>query len=486
MILSMIKNQKGVALLSVYVASAFITVLAASAFGRAFLEQEYVDREVGKIQSYAAAEAGIQRAMWQVGQNAYTGFINTTDVDPIDFTNVTGVEIGEFSADIEYPDQADWVTIKATGSVNGETKILEARVFLDSNLAKYLVYADTGTFSSGNDAQYGEPNGTDPNGVPSNEDDRTMMYFTGNWSASGSNVHVYGDVHAEGSISGNSSGRVFGDTYVSSFTQNGSGNVTNDGVSGSMVINDGFSDDLDRNGDGVVNSTDRPDHHDLTQYGEDDSHAKEEIVAMDLNFYANNSNTPQFASGASQTRYLEFVADPGSSSTRIVEYSNSSFQNVSNSYNLPSTAIVYVKGDAYVRGEIQGRVSIAASDDIMLVGNMTYAGGQTLADATHSAAFLAKDKLYFMANQLEASGILYAENTSNSSVAFDAGYNTAGQYDPNSKDELRLHGNRVMNGSTNLGNYPDRIYGYDPKLKYYRPPGIPVVPTIRTVREVAS
>lgn len=486
MILSMIKNQKGIALLSVYVASTFITVIAAAAFGRAFLEREYVEREVEKIQSFAAAEAGIQRAMWQVGQNAYTGFINTTDVATMNFTNVTGTQIGQFSADIEYPDQADWVTIKATGTVEGETKILEARVFLDSNLSKYLVFANTGTFSSGNNAQYGESNGVDPRGVPADADARTMMYFTGNWNASGSNVKVYGDVNTEGYVSGNSSGNVYGDVYSSAFSLNGNGSVNNDGVSGSITIDDGFSDDSDRNKDGQINYVDKPDHHDLTEHGEGDANAIEELVDMDLNFYASNNSVPQFSSGATQTRYIEFVVDPGSSFTKVVEYDSNTFENVSNTYDLPATAIVYVKGDAYVKGEIQGRVSVASSDDIMLVDHVSYTGGQERADASHSTAFLAKDKLFFMGNDMNVSGILYAENQSNSSTAFDSSYNGNGQYDPYSKEKLRLYGNRVLNGSTNLGNYDDRIYGYDQNLKYYRPPGIPVVPTIQTVREVAS
>jgi hypothetical protein len=95
---------------------------------------------------------------------------------------------------------------------------------------------------------------------------------------------------------------------------------------------------------------------------------------------------------------------------------------------------------------------------------------------------LPKDILYLKPDRLNVSGIMYAENSSNSSAAFDAGYDTNGQVDT-SKTELNLYGNRVIQGGTNLSYYGDRLYGYDQNLKYYRPPGIPVYPDLRTVRE---
>jgi len=482
MILSMLRNQKGIAILSVYTASAFISVLSISAFGRAFWEARHVDQEVTRIKSYAAAEAGLQRALAQVAQNAYTGFINTNAISQPTFQSSYGDTVGSYTVSIQYPNAADWVIITSTGTVNGEIRRLEGRVFLDSNLSKYLVYADTGTFSSGTGASYGESNGVDPMGVPANEDDRTMMYFTGNWSITGGGVALYGDSLVEGSISGHSGSNVYGDTYVQAFTKNAQGQVTNSGVSGNMPVGDGFSDDSDRNNDGVINSTDRPDMHDLTNDGDDDSKAKETLVAMDLNFYATNSNINTFATGAATNRYLKFEPVSGGNNTRVIEYTSTNYSTVKATYNLPSTAIVYVKGDAYVKGQIQGRISIAASDDIHFMGDVSYAGGQTHASPSNSVAFLAKDILYLKPDNLDVSGIMYAENSSNASAAFDAGYDLNGNVDT-SKTELNLYGNRVIQGGTNLSYYGDRLYGYDQNLKYYRPPGIPVYPDLRTVRE---
>jgi len=482
MIRQMLSNEKGIALITVYCATAFITALSAGAYGRAFWEARHVDMEVNRIRSYAAAEAGLQSAMTQISQNAFTGFINTAAISRPNFSSAQGTAVGSFNVNILYPDQADWVVVTTTATVNNEIRNLEARIFLDSNLSKYLVYANTSNFSSGDNAQYGTHNGSDPEGTAANADDRTMMYFTGDWTASGSNVQMYGDVLAQGNITGSNSSGIHGDSYVQAFTQTNAGTVTNSGVTGGLQIGDGFGDDTDRNNDGVINQNDYADRHDLTADGEDDSRAIETITPMNLTFYANNNNTPALSSTTS-SKYLKFEPVAGGSNTRVIQYSSSNYSTVVATYNLPQNAIVYVKGDAYVKGEIKGRVSIAASDDIMLTGNLTYANGQTQANAYQSAALLAKDILYFQANDLTNSGILYAENSSNAASAYDATYNTAGQSDPNAKSRLRLNGNRIIKGGTNLSYYQDRVYGYDPNLKYYRPPGIPVLPDLRTVRE---
>lgn len=491
MILSKFRNQRGVALIGAYMATAVIATVAAATYAKALSEMRQVDREVTRTRTFAAAEAGLQTAMAQIAQNAYTGFINTNSITVSNFQSAGGTSVGSYNVSISYPNEADWVVVTAQATVNGDTRTVEGRVFLDSNLSKYLVYANASSFSSGTDAQYGEPDMTDeygdgtpdyPQYVSPDENDRAALYFTGIWDVSGSNVHLYGDAHAENYITGVSSSYVHGDTYSSAFAQSGS-TVTNDGVSGSLNVGDGFSDDLDRNGNGTVNSADYPDFHDLTADGAGDAHATETITQINHTFYAANNNTPSFVGASAANRYLKFETTNGGTQTVVKAYTSSTYATLSSTTTLPANAIVYVKGDAYVKGEIGGRVTIVASDDIMIAGNFTYHGGQTTADAGHSTALLAKDIIYFQPNDLTASGILYAENSSNSSVSFDSNYNTSGNLDPNSKSSLSLSGNRVIKGSTNLSNYDDRVYGYDPNLKYFRPPGIPVVPDLRVVRE---
>jgi hypothetical protein len=489
-----LKNEKGMALLSVYLVSALITTISTAAYGKAFFEMRQIDREVNRLKSFAAAEAGLQNAMAQIGNNAYTGFINTTALSVANFQSVDGTAVGNYSVDISYPDQADWVIVTSTATVNGETRKLEGRIFLDSNFSKYLVYANTSNFSSGTDAQYGEPDMTDaygdgtpdyPQFVPANEDDRAALYFTGTWTISGTGVQLYGDAHAQTSIAGNSSSYVHGDTYVGNFTKTSSA-VTNSGVTGSLNVGDGFSDDVDRTNDGSVSSTDYPDYHDLTAQGGNGDHKTETLVAISHSFYAANNNISAFAGSTAVDRFLKFEAINGGTQTLVRSYTSATFATQSATYTLPASAIVYVKGDIYVKGEIGGRVSVVSSDDIFIDGNFTYPSAQMNASATQSAALLAKDKMFFRANDLTVSGILYAENSGNNSVAMDADYNTSGVSSPSTKNSLNLSGNRIMNGSTNLGNYDDRVYGYDSNLKYYRPPGIPVAPDLRTVRDVSA
>ncbi|MDP3921112.1 MAG: hypothetical protein Q8R76_09960 [Candidatus Omnitrophota bacterium] len=501
MILPMLRNEKGIVILTVYMASAFIFAISGASYAKALYEMKQVERQVNRYRSEAAAEAGIQSALAQMSNNAFTGFIDTNAFAEANFSDVFGDNVGAFDVQIDYPDEADWVTVNAAGTVGGELVELEARVFLDSNLSKYLVYASTSNFGSGTNAQYGNPdNSTDkdgnplyPFGVPANEDDRAGMYFTGRWTASGSNVTLYGDAHAEGDsgtaygISGSSTTHIYGDAYTSDFAQNESGDVTNDGISGSVSIGDGFEDDSDRNKDGIINGSDYADHHDLTASGSGDAHAKETLVELDFGFYAENNSTPGFAGATAKDRYLQLEVVDGTEQTRVVEYSDSAYaaDGVVGEYTLPSRAIVYVKGDIFVKGEISGRVTFVSSDDIKFQDNVTYGGG-SYADPYHSTAFLAKDQIFLRGNDIEVSGILYAENAGGASLAFDARYAADGTYDPGSKERLRLYGNRIINGSTNLSYYGDRVYAYDKNLKYYRPPGIPVKPVVRTVREITN
>lgn len=480
-------NEKGFALISTYLMMIVIAGIAMATWSKSFIEVRQVDRELARLRSYAAAEAGLQSSLAQIAADAYTGFINTQPINVSNFQSVSGQTVGSFGVTMEYPDQADWVIVRSAGTVASETRTLEGRVFLDSNLSKYLVFADTPDFGSGTNAQYGEPDTSDndgngipdyPEGIPANEDERAALYFTGDWTLSGSNVQLYGDAHAQGVIDGNTSSKVHGDSYVSTFTQNQSGQVTNTGVSGGLPVTDGFADDIDRNGDTIVDMNDFPDRHDLTTTGDGDAHAAETITPIDHNFYQAHNNTPSYAGAGAQNRFLEFEPINNGTATRIVEYTNSNFTTQVGTVTLPADAIVYVKGDIYAKGEMGGRVSVVSSDDIFFENNLTYTAGQTKADSTHSTAFLAKDKLYFKAGNLTVSGILYAENSSGG-TAFDASQGPA-------KQKLRLYGNRVMKGNTNLSLYPDRIYGYDSQLKLYRPPGIPVVPDLRLVREASG
>jgi hypothetical protein len=423
---------------------------------------------------------------------------------------------------MDYPGQQDWVTLKATGKSNGETRHLEGRVFLQSNLSKYLMYANTSSIALGTNLIMGV-NDYDPilrpQGVPSNPNDRAALYYTNNLDFSGSNIHIYGDTHAENFISGTSSNTVHGDTFVGGFTQDSQGQVTNDGINGTLTVNDGFSDDIDRDGSGTITSNDYTDRHDLlklatsTQPAEEqksyntDARREEVIDTVNLAFYQANNSTVAASRGYGTTtaeRYFVFEPAANGTQTKVIVYNNQTDYNAdtpthrankSDDFTLPSglggeeKAILYNNGKAHVKGTIAGRVAVVSSDDILFDGNIKYAGNNSYCSQANSAAFMAKDQVFFRPEDLEVSGIIYADKSSShtGNLAIDSDYNINGvrngstaKYD----GHFRHFGNLIVDGTGNTSNYDrDRAYIYDPNLKYYRPPGLPIRPELRMVRE---
>ena len=524
---NLLKDQRGFALISVYMVSTVVLIISMAAFGSVLNESRLINREIARTQAYAAAEAGLQTAMAQIGQaaTAYTGFIKTTRI-PVtgeqDFLSAMETPLGSFSVEFDYHDQLDWVTCTATAKVpltaeTNEILQLEGRIFLQSNLSKYLMYANTPSLALGSNLTMGVHDGTNPQGVSANENDRAALYYTNNLDFSGSNIHIYGDTHAENFISGTSSNTIHGDTYVGGFAWDTQGRVTNDGINGTLTVNDGFNDDIDRNRDGAMNASDYTDRHDLlkgataTQTEEEmksfniDARREEVIDTVNLTFYQehNASVVTQRNYGTTAAeRYFVFEPTADATQTKVIVYGSLARFNADNrqyktdEFTLPSglplpsgengeKAILYNRGSVHVKGTIAGRVAVVSSEDILFDGNIKYAGNNSYSSQQNSAAFLAKDVVYFRPEDLEVSGIIYADKSSSSSVAIDSDYNVSGQYRPQDKYDghFRHFGNLIVDGVGNTSNYAlDRAYVYDPNLKYYRPPGLPILPELRTVR----
>jgi hypothetical protein len=500
----LLKDQRGFALISVYLASVVVLIVSMATFGSVFAEARHIEREITRTRVYAAAEAGLQTAVAQIGQNAYTGFINATSVPATSFQSVSGTAVGSFSVNVSYPNQADWVILTATATVDNETRQLEGRVFLQSNLSKYLMYANTTTLGLGSNLVLGIHDGINPQGVSANENDRAALYYTNNLDFSGSNIHIYGDTHAENFISGTNSNTIHGDTYVGGFTQDSQGRVTNDGINGTLTVGDGFSDDIDRDGNGIINASDYADRHDLltatqqmTSFN-DDARREEVIDQVNLSFYQANNSSVVASRGYGTTsaeRYFVFEPNTAGTQTKVIVYDTLARFNADNrtyktdEFTLPASAILYNQGRAHVKGSIAGRVSVVSSDDIFFDGNVKYAGNNSYCSQQNSAAFMARDQVFFRPESLEVSGIIYADKAGShtGNLAIDSDYNVSGQYRPQDKYDghFRHFGNLIVDGTGNTSNYDqDRAYVYDPNLKYYRPPGLPVRPELRTVREI--
>ncbi|MBU1864061.1 MAG: hypothetical protein KKH94_10395 [Candidatus Omnitrophica bacterium] len=456
-------KERGVLLITSAFLITIITGTAAVFLMRTIYEAKAVEREVDRVRAYCAAEAGLQGVLSEIGTQSYTGFVNTSGYGALLLIN--GQQESACNATVT-DETSDFLIVQSTGTGNFISRSFEARVFLDSNLSKYLVYASTSSFASGDDAQYGEPM-TDPdtglvivdeNGrarVPEDAYDRAEMYFTGDWNINGSNVDMYGDVYVgdDLNVTSGDDGDVYGDTFVTDQYNE----------SGSLIVDDTYD-------DGVDKRTMTVDMQDT-------------LSTIDLNFYASNNDIVAFG-GASQSRYLEFVESADGTHTVVNEYNDRQYSNFVESYDLPQAGVVYVNGDAYIKGTIKGRVSIVASDDIWIQDSLGYANGLDHASESDAAAFLARDKLYFCGSNMDVSGIFYAERIASADPAFDAAYDTNGNYNPNAKQQLRIRGNRIINGTSNLSCYPDRAYIYDPYLKKFRAPGLPITSVVSFVREI--
>lgn len=516
MSLSKLRQEKGFAIVSVSLVAFLILTLSGTTYARAFMETGQVNREVSHFQSYAAAEAGLQRALVQLGttnafsgQGAYSGFLNLARGNSTLSTSTS------YSYQFPNQNQDDWVVVQSTGTApDGTPTTLEGRIFMDSNFSKYMMYANA-SVGLGTNLRLGFSDGVNPEGVPANGDARNLLYYTGNLSFSGSNVQVYGDILTERAITGSGGGnsQIHGDTYSWNFNQNSFGQVSSSGVNPNIRVGDGFADDYDRDGDGMITTRDYPDYHQLTQNGGGDSKAKETVDPIDVDWY---KNTVQSTTGtevikipgnSTQNRYLKLEVDPSNqNTTRVVEYSSATYQEPVATYSLGSktNGVIYTDSNVFVKGEVQGRITLVSNQNVYFAGDVTYAGGRHTIDATNPSAvsFFAKNKLYFVPQRVEVSGILYAdrEGGSGNSLAIDAGKT----FDPyfnlvdtiqcgsgsgcvNTKENghFRHYGSIVMDGGSNTSLYlNDRAYLYDPEVKNYRPPGIPVRPSLRVTREI--
>lgn len=516
---NILKDQRGFALISVYLVSMVVLILSTAAFASVLVESRLIDREITRTQASSAAEAGLQTALAQIGATAtaYTGFINAASISSTPFQSATGTAAGSFSVGFVY-DQMDWVILTSQGTVlntaagspagSTTTCSLEGRVFLQSNLSKYLMYANTSTLGLGSNLILGANDGINPQGVPANENERAALYYTNNLDFSGSNINIYGDTHAENFISGSNTNIIHGDTYVGGFTQDTQGRVTNDGINGTLLVNDGFNDDIDRDGNGIINANDYTDRHDLLTSAQqitplnDDSRREEVIDQVNLAFYQAHNSSAATSRGYGTTtaeRYFIFEPTADGTQTKVLVYNSQTQYNSAKSedkvdeFTLPppssltDKAILYNNGKAHVKGTIAGRVAVVSSDDILFDGNINYAGNSSYCSQQNSAAFMARDRVYFRPESLEVSGIIYADKAGSGTLAIDSDYNTSGQSRPQDKYDghFRHFGNLIMDGEANTSNYyNDRAYVYDPNLKYYRPPGLPIRPELRTVREV--
>ncbi len=405
-------------------------------------EGRMTDQLNDSVRAFYLAEAGVEQAIYQLSQNQMAP--NAADIG----TALAQIQIGADPQETYWVDMTyntlsgpDSVTVISIGNFHGRTRTIKVMASLESALPRFMVLVDTANWGSGNGAKYGRDDGVSPRGTPFSPANRMRMYLKGNYAAS-VNVDIFGDLFAEGNFSSKASSDVHGDAYLGGIFDNGG------------IIDDGWN-----IGDGdlpVDLHTLQPDQ--IVEY-----------PILDMTFYAANNDLALVG-----TKYLDFT-DNGTSTT-VKEYSDASYTTLLSTSVLPQEGVLYVDGDAHVRGTIKGHVTVVASADILFQGDVDYANGTSYSDESDSAAYLAADDLFFLRQNLNVSGIFYTA---------PGGQFTSSSGDAN-KQTLNIYGNRIMATQSNMGPYKTRNYLYDSQIYNFPPPGLPVRPIIQSWADVGK
>ena len=460
------KQEQGIILISTLFFTVVLASISVLMTFRSVTEMKALERQVDRARAYCAAEGGLQKAFSQIGYGSYTGFTGgSSPVSHVFYRN--NEQVGTCSAKTTMLSEG-LAYVESVGTGIYTTRALEARVRLDSLFSKYFVFCEADKFSSGKGAQYSYPirhpeTGEimyDENGraqVAQDDLQRALMYMRGDWEIDGPGVLLYGNAYVENDLivtTHQNSLDVTGDTYVK-----------NEYIeTGTLIVDDTYDDGPDKQ---KMNA------------GEEEG----PFPTLTEEFYRSNSALREFW-GTPGARSIEFVPSDDGTYTIVHEYNNKNYSGIVNTYPLPHSAIIFVDGDANVRGRIAGKVTVYATDDIHIQGELVYNNGLHHADANHSAAYLAEDIIYFNHPDMYVEGIFYAGKTSNAAHAQDASRTLNGDLDLGGKDCITVVGNRIMEGNSFMSHYAHRKYIWDPYLRTNPPPGLPITSAIAAVREI--
>lgn len=144
-------------------------------------------------------------------------------------------------------------------------------------------------------------------------------------------------------------------------------------------------------------------------------------------------------------------------------------------YNVPSNGAVYVAQTAVVSGTVNGRLTVASNDNMVVANNIDYTDGHCTSAAT------ADDVLGLVAKN----DVIVAQWTPTNLTWCAATLAQSGRWHSWSNDGS--HGLMTFKGSTatNLGGsmsmFTSRIYQYDSTLLYLQPPWFPTLSDAYTI-----
>jgi hypothetical protein len=143
-------------------------------------------------------------------------------------------------------------------------------------------------------------------------------------------------------------------------------------------------------------------------------------------------------------------------------------------YNVPANGAIYSEKPVVVSGVVDGRVTIASNEDVIVAGDISYenAGDDVL-------GLIGKDEIIIAK---------YAPTTLNWRAAVIAQNGARHSWDSSGSHTLANHtGSTASKGSPYMDMFDTRNYYYDPPLQYLPPPWFPVLDeayTVNLFREV--
>jgi Tfp pilus assembly protein PilX len=141
---------------------------------------------------------------------------------------------------------------------------------------------------------------------------------------------------------------------------------------------------------------------------------------------------------------------------------------------VPANGAIHVQQSAIVSGVVNGRVTVASENNIVVGGNITYVqGGDDVLgleakNYTYVPHWAPNDLTWYSAT-LSQSGQWESENTDGWSSSCNGGSGSG------CKGTLNFYGSTTAGQGGQMGGYSQRIYNYDSNLLYLPPPWFPTI-----------
>jgi len=193
--------------------------------------------------------------------------------------------------------------------------------------------------------------------------------------------------------------------------------------------------------------------------------------------------------------YLKFETDSITGVTTIQEYSDSTYATLTGTSSLPTSGVIYVKGDAYLHGTLSGKVTLVAqnkitspaSGDIYIVGDLNYYNTGSYEDGlglfSQRDVIIDQSAISYFTGDFDHDGDSEKITLNFLVIAQDGTLKASGS----SYRNLYLNGTVVSRGTVKLsaGIKGTRTYTYDPRYALSPLPHMPYIADVISWREIS-